>query len=165
VLHERERLALGVEPRRDVLGEPGVGKTAIVEGLASRMARGEVPSGLARFRLFSLDLGRLLAGTSYRGDFEQRLRDLVQELRQPGALRILFIDEIHLLGKAGRSEGGLDAANLLKPLIARGDLPCIGATTPREWDAFVAADPALERRFQRRMWPEPWPSCARSIRS
>ncbi len=140
-----------------LLGDPGVGKTAIVEGLATRMALGEVPAGLAQYRLFSLDLGRLLAGTSYRGDFEQRLRDLVQELREPGALRILFIDEVHLLGKAGRSEGGLDAANLLKPLLARGTLPCIGATTPREWADFVATDPALERRFQPVVVREPSP--------
>lgn len=143
-----------------LLGEPGVGKTAIAEGLAARMVRGEVPAGLARYQLFSLDLGRLLAGTSYRGDFEQRLRDLVDELRQPGAQRILFVDEVHLLGHAGRSEGGLDAANLLKPLLARGDLPCIGATTPREWADFVAADPALERRFQPVTVDEPTPDQA-----
>lgn len=131
-----------------LLGEPGVGKTAVVEGLALRMVEGRVPPNLAGRRLFSLNLGSLLAGTGYRGDFEERLRQLIAQLKKPGAARLLFVDEIHLLGRAGKSEGGLDAANLLKPLLARGELPCIGASTPPEWHDLVATDPALERRFQ-----------------
>lgn len=131
-----------------LLGEPGVGKTAIVEGLAHRIVEGGVPSELAHISLFSLNLGSLLAGTGYRGDFELRLQELVAELRRPGTRRLLFIDELHLLGRAGKSEGGLDAGNLLKPLLARGELPCIGASTPAEWADMVARDPALERRFQ-----------------
>jgi ATP-dependent Clp protease ATP-binding subunit ClpB len=143
-----------------LLGEPGVGKTAIVEGLALRIANGSVPGELRDVSLFSLNLGNLLAGTGYRGDFEQRLRDLVSQLRRPGTRRLLFIDEIHLLGRAGRSEGGLDAANMLKPLLARGELPCLGASTPAEWGEMVAADPALERRFQPVHVAEPAPAQA-----
>jgi ATP-dependent Clp protease ATP-binding subunit ClpB len=131
-----------------LIGEPGVGKTAIIEGLAQRIVGGEVPADLADVTLFSLNLGSLLAGTGYRGDFEQRLHELVLELRRPGMRRLLFIDELHLLGRAGRSEGGLDAGNLLKPLLARGALPCIGASSPVEWAEMIGHDPALERRFQ-----------------
>ncbi len=131
-----------------LIGEPGVGKTAIVEALAHRIVEGRVPADLADVTLFSLNLGSLLAGTSYRGDFEERLQALVAELRRPGLRRLLFVDELHLLGKAGRSDGGLDAGNLLKPLLARGELPCIGASTPAEWRGMVERDPALERRFQ-----------------
>jgi ATP-dependent Clp protease ATP-binding subunit ClpA len=143
-----------------LLGPPGVGKTAIVEGLAARMIAGTVPADLARRSLFSLNLGSLLAGTGYRGDFEQRLRDLVETLRRPGSNRLLFVDEIHLLGRAGKSEGGLDAANLLKPLLARGELPCIGASTAEEWGEMVSRDPALERRFQPIEIAEPSPELA-----
>jgi ATP-dependent Clp protease ATP-binding subunit ClpA len=124
------------------------------------MIAGAVPPDLARRSLFSLNLGSLLAGTGYRGDFEKRLRDLVETLRRPGAQRLLFIDEIHLLGRAGKSEGGLDAANLLKPLLARGELPCIGASTAEEWGELVARDPALERRFQPVTIAEPSPELA-----
>jgi ATP-dependent Clp protease ATP-binding subunit ClpB len=131
-----------------LIGEPGVGKTAIVEALAHRIVNRDVPDELADITLFSLNLGSLLAGTGYRGDFEQRLQELVRELRRPGLKRLLFVDELHLLGRAGKSEGGLDAGNLLKPLLARGQLPCIGASTPVEWAEMVAKDPALERRFQ-----------------
>lgn len=131
-----------------LLGEPGVGKTAVAEGLAHRIVAQEVPPELTDVTLFSLSLGSLLAGTGFRGDFEQRLQQLVSELRRPGSRRLLFVDELHLLARAGRSEGGLDAGNLLKPLLARGELPCIGASTPAEWQQMVAADPALERRFQ-----------------
>lgn len=138
-----------------LLGEPGVGKTAVVEGLAQRIVDGAVPPALAGFTVFSLNLGSLLAGTGYRGDFEERLELLVRELRRPGARRLLFIDELHLLCRAGRSEGGLDAGNLLKPLLARGELPCIGASTPAEWNLLVGEDPALERRFQPVVIPEP----------
>ncbi|PTX98487.1 AAA family ATPase [Opitutus sp. ER46] len=131
-----------------LLGEPGVGKTAIVEGLAQRIVSVAPPSHLAEVTVYALNLGSVLAGTSYRGDFEQRLQQLIAELRRPGSRRLLFVDELHLLGRAGRSEGGLDAGNLLKPLLARGELPCIGASTPDEWQQLVALDPALERRFQ-----------------
>ncbi len=143
-----------------LLGEPGVGKTAIAEGLACRIVNGEVPHDLADVTLFSLNLGSLLAGTGYRGDFEQRLQDLVGELRKPGARRLLFIDELHLLGRAGKSEGGLDAGNLLKPLLARGELPCLGASTLAEWQDMVSRDPALERRFQPVEIAEPSPEQA-----
>ncbi len=138
-----------------LIGEPGVGKSALVEGLAADFATGEVPEALRGCTIFALDLGALLAGTPYRGDFEGRLRDLVSALRESGGRRILFVDEIHLLERAGRSEGGIDAANLLKPLLARGALPCIGATTPAEWEGLVERDPALERRFQVVRVPEP----------
>ena len=143
-----------------LLGEPGVGKTAIVEGLARRIVHGEVPPDLRDVTLFSLNLGSLLAGTGYRGDFEQRLQELVAQLRKPGTRRLLFIDELHLLGRAGKSEGGLDAGNLLKPLLARGELPCIGASTPAEWADMVSRDPALERRFQPVEIGEPTPEQA-----
>jgi ATP-dependent Clp protease ATP-binding subunit ClpC len=147
---ERMIMILGRKGKNNpvLLGEPGVGKTAVVEGLAQWMVAGRVPNHLRSKTIYGLNLGQLLAGTSFRGDFEQRLQDLVKELRRTGANRLLFIDEIHLLGRAGRSEGGLDAANLLKPLLARGELPCIGASTAAEWGNMVAADPALERRFQ-----------------
>lgn len=138
-----------------LLGEPGVGKTAVVEGLAQRIVAGTVPSDLADMTVFSLSLGSLLAGTNFRGDFEQRLQDLVACLRRPGTRMLLFIDEIHLLAKAGRSEGGLDAGNLLKPLLARGELPCIGASTTAEWRGLVSLDPALGRRFQGVVVAEP----------
>lgn len=143
-----------------LLGEPGVGKTAIVEELARRIVAGDVPSDLAGITLFSLNLGHLLAGTGYRGDFEQRLQELIAQLRKPGARRLLFVDELHLLGRTGRSEGGLDAGNLLKPLLARGELPCIGASTPAEWRDMILHDPALERRFQVVDVPEPTPAQA-----
>ncbi len=130
-----------------LLGEPGVGKSAVVEGLAQLLVSPEAPPHLREQRIFVLHLGSIVAGTSYRGDFEQRLRGLIGELSRPGSRRILFVDEIHLLDRAGRSEGGLDAANLLKPLLARGSLACIGATTPGEWDRMSARDPALARRF------------------
>lgn len=130
-----------------LLGEPGVGKTAVAEGLAHRIVEGTVPPHLRGKTLYSLSLGALLAGTGFRGDFEQRMQDLVDELKKPGAQRLLFIDEIHLLGKAGRSEGGMDAANFLKPLLARGEMACMGATTSLEWKEMIDRDPAMERRF------------------
>lgn len=131
-----------------LLGEPGVGKTAIVEGLALRLAADAIPPALAGVRVLSLDLGQVLAGTRCRGDFEERWQGLVAKLREARGRSVLFIDEIHLIARAGRSEGGLDAGNLLKPLLARGELPCIGASTPQEWAELIAGDPALERRFQ-----------------
>ncbi len=130
-----------------LLGEPGVGKTALVEGLAQKLLRGEVPVALRAARLFSLDLGALLAGTSCRGDFEARMSALLAMLKEGGGRDIVFIDELHLLHRAGRSEGGIDAGSLLKPLLARGTLSCIGATTPSEWLLVREADPALCRRF------------------
>jgi ATP-dependent Clp protease ATP-binding subunit ClpB len=159
---ERVVLVLGRRTKRNpvLLGEPGVGKSAVAEGLAQRIAAGSVPPALQGRLLFSLDLGRLIAGTSYRGEFEGRLRDLVAALRAPGPARILFIDELHLLARAGRSEGGLDAASLLKPLLARGELPCIGASTPGEWAELSARDPAIARRFQPVGVPEPGPEAA-----
>jgi ATP-dependent Clp protease ATP-binding subunit ClpB len=138
-----------------LLGEPGVGKSALVEGLAQLMVSDEAPLHLRGLRIFSLHLGSIVAGTAYRGDFEQRLRGLIGELSRPGSGRILFVDEIHLLDRAGRSEGGLDAANLLKPLLARGALACIGATTSDEWACMAARDPALARRFLPIPVPEP----------
>jgi ATP-dependent Clp protease ATP-binding subunit ClpB len=125
------------------------------------MVAGHVPAELRSCTLFSLNLGSLLAGTGYRGDFEQRLRDLVAHLRRGTSRRILFIDELHLLGRAGKSEGGIDAGNLLKPLLARGELPCLGASTPAEWSELVQRDPALERRFQPIEICEPTPEQAR----
>lgn len=147
---ERVLLVLARKTKNNpvLLGKPGVGKTAIAEGLAGRILAGSVPPRLRGLALYSLNLGNLLAGTGYRGDFELRLQRLVQELRNPFTPRLLFIDELHLLARTGKSEGGLDAANLLKPLLARGSLPCIGATTPAEWEEMLAKDPAMERRFQ-----------------
>jgi ATP-dependent Clp protease ATP-binding subunit ClpA len=156
-LIERMMLVLGRKTKRNplLLGPPGVGKSALVEALSQRIVAGSVPSSLREYSILSLNLGSLLAGTAYRGDFEQRLRSLVDQLRLPGARRILFVDEIHLLDRAGRSEGGLDAASLLKPLLARGELPCIGASTPPEWQSLVERDPAMERRFLPVPVPEP----------
>lgn len=140
-----------------LLGEPGVGKSALVEGLAQRIVAGEVPAHLAGRRIFSLSLGSLLGGTSYRGDFEKRLELMIRELLDPSARWLLFIDELHLLLKAGRGEGGLDAANMLKPLLARGGIACIGASTPCEWRSVLRQDPALGRRFVCIEVPEPSP--------
>ena len=131
-----------------VVGDPGVGKTAVVEGLAQRMAAGDVPAGLQGKRLLALDLGALVAGAKLRGEFEDRLRGILQEVHQAGGEVLLFIDEIHALIGAGKGEGSLDAASLLKPALARGELSCIGATTLEEYRQRVEKDPAFERRFQ-----------------
>ena len=131
-----------------VVGDPGVGKTAVVEGLAQRMAAGDVPTGLHGRRLLALDLGALIAGAKLRGEFEDRLRGILQEVHQAGGEILLFIDEIHALVGAGRGEGSLDAASLLKPALARGELSCIGATTLEEFRQHIEKDPAFERRFQ-----------------
>jgi len=131
-----------------VVGDPGVGKTAVVEGLAQRMAAGDVPAGLQGKRLLALDIGALVAGTRLRGEFEDRLRGILQEVHQADGEVLLFIDEIHTLIGAGRGEGSLDAASLLKPALARGELSCIGATTLEEFRQRVEKDPAFERRFQ-----------------
>ena len=138
-----------------LIGEPGVGKTAIVEGLAQRIAKNDVPENLKSMRLMSLDMGALVAGTQYRGQFEERLKGVIQEIEQSQDSIILFIDELHLLVGAGAVEGSMDAANLLKPALARGDLRCIGATTLDEFRKHIEKDAALERRFQSVFVPEP----------
>jgi len=138
-----------------LIGEPGVGKTAIVEGLAQRIVKGDVPENLKGMRLMSLDMGALVAGTQYRGQFEERLKGVIQEIEQSQGEIILFIDELHLLVGAGASGGSMDAANLLKPALARGDLRCIGATTLDEYRKHIEQDAALERRFQTVFVPEP----------
>jgi ATP-dependent Clp protease ATP-binding subunit ClpB len=131
-----------------LIGEPGVGKTAIVEGLAQRILRGDVPEGLRDRTIFSLDLGALVAGAKYRGEFEERLKAVLAEVKQAEGRIILFIDELHLIVGAGKTEGAMDAGNLLKPMLARGELHCIGATTLDEYRRHVEKDAALERRFQ-----------------
>ena len=131
-----------------LIGEPGVGKTAIVEGLAHRILRGDVPENLARKQIFSLDMGALVAGAKYRGEFEERLKAVLKEVRSSDGEILLFIDELHTIVGAGKAEGALDAGNLLKPMLARGELHCIGATTLDEYRRFIEKDKALERRFQ-----------------
>lgn len=138
-----------------LIGEPGVGKTAIVEGLAQRIINGEVPEGLKGKRLLSLDLGLLLAGAKFRGDFEERLKSVLKELSMEDGRVILFIDEIHTMVGAGKAEGALDAGNMLKPALARGELHCVGATTLNEYRQFIEKDAALERRFQKVQVDEP----------
>jgi ATP-dependent Clp protease ATP-binding subunit ClpB len=131
-----------------LIGEPGVGKTAIVEGLAQRIVAGDVPTGLKGKILFALDVGSLVAGTRYRGDFEERLQELLRELKEAEGNILLFIDELHTIVGAGKGDGAMDAGNLLKPMLARGELHCIGATTVAEYRKYIEKDPALERRFQ-----------------
>ena len=138
-----------------LIGEPGVGKTAVVEGLALRIANGDVPDGLKDKRLMSLDMGSLIAGAKYRGEFEERLKGVLDEVRLEGSDVVLFIDEMHTLVGAGAAEGSMDASNLLKPALARGELHCIGATTLNEYRKYVEKDAALERRFQPVMIGEP----------
>ena len=131
-----------------LIGEPGVGKTAIVEGLAQRIVRGDVPEGLKDKTIFSLDMGSLIAGAKYRGEFEERLKAVLNEIKQAAGRILLFIDELHTIVGAGKAEGAMDAGNLLKPLLARGELHCIGATTLDEYRQHIEKDAALERRFQ-----------------
>ncbi len=131
-----------------LIGEPGVGKTAIVEGLASRIVQGDVPEGLKNRRLISLDMGALVAGAKYRGEFEERLKAVLNEVTKSDGQIILFIDELHTVVGAGAGDGSMDAGNILKPMLARGELHCIGATTLNEYRKYIEKDPALERRFQ-----------------
>ena len=138
-----------------LIGEPGVGKTAIAEGLAIRIVKGAVPDNLKTRRLFSLDMGALIAGAKFRGEFEERLKAVLNEVKKSNGDIILFIDELHTIVGAGKSDGAMDAGNLLKPMLARGELHCVGATTLNEYRMYIEKDPALERRFQPVLVPEP----------
>jgi ATP-dependent Clp protease ATP-binding subunit ClpB len=141
-----------------LIGEPGVGKTAIAEGLAQRIASGDVPETLRNRRLLALDMGSLLAGAKYRGEFEERLKAVIDEVTMADGEVVLFIDEIHTVVGAGGGNGAMDASNLLKPALARGDLACIGATTLDEYREYIEKDAALERRFQQ-VYVEPPSDC------
>ena len=138
-----------------LIGEPGVGKTAVVEGLAQRIVKGDVPDGLKDKTIFSLDMGSLVAGAKYRGEFEERLKAVLQEVKESDGRILLFIDELHTIVGAGKGEGSMDAGNMLKPMLARGELHCIGATTLDEYRKYIEKDPALERRFQPVLVDEP----------
>ena len=138
-----------------LVGVPGVGKTAIIEGLATRIIKGDIPNNLKDKTIWSLDMGALIAGAKYRGEFEERLKAVLKEIKDSDGKIILFIDEIHLLVGAGATEGAMDAGNLLKPMLARGEILCIGATTLNEYRKYIEKDGALERRFQKVLVSEP----------
>ena len=138
-----------------LIGEPGVGKTAIVEGLAQRIVKEDVPNGLKNKTIYELDMGALVAGAKYRGEFEERLKAVLNKVKESNGNIIMFIDEIHLIVGAGKSDGALDASNMLKPMLARGELHCIGATTLNEYRTYIEKDAALERRFQKVLVTEP----------
>ena len=138
-----------------LVGEPGVGKTAIVEGLAQRVAKGDVPTNLRGNRVIALDMGALVAGAKYRGEFEERLKAVLKEAKDARGKVVMFIDEMHLVLGAGKTDGAMDAANLLKPMLARGELRCIGATTIAEYRQHIEKDAAFERRFQQVRPPPP----------
>src|SRR3546814_11378772 len=146
-----------------LVGEPGVGKTAIAEGIAHRIIDGDVPENLKSKTVYSLDMGALVAGAKYKGEFEERLKAVVKEVTQSDGLIVLFIDEIHTLVGAGGGQGAMDAANILKPALARGELRAIGATTLDEYQKYFEKDKALERRFQKVMVDEPDTESAISI--
>jgi ATP-dependent Clp protease ATP-binding subunit ClpB len=143
-----------------LIGEPGVGKTAIVEGLALRIVRGDVPEGLKNKKVVSLDMGALIAGAKFRGEFEERLKAVLKEVQEAAGEIVLFIDELHTVVGAGKTEGSMDAGNLLKPMLARGELHCIGATTLDEYRKYIEKDAALERRWTSRRSRIQFPSCA-----
>jgi ATP-dependent Clp protease ATP-binding subunit ClpB len=146
-----------------LIGDPGVGKTAIAEGIAQRMVAGDVPDSLQNCRLIGLDLGALVAGASMRGEFEERLKAVLEEVTKSDGEIILFIDEMHTVVGAGAAQGSMDASNLLKPALARGQLRCIGATTINEYRKYIEKDKALERRFQQVMIDQPSPEDTVSI--
>ena len=138
-----------------LIGEPGVGKTAIVEGLAQRIIKGDVPSSLKNKRIWELDMSALIAGAKYRGEFEERLKAVLKAVKDSDGEIIMFIDEIHMIVGTGALEGAMDAGNILKPMLARGELHCIGATTLNEYRKYIEKDAALERRFQKVLVSEP----------